>query len=93
MQDTAYEQLFRACDTRASEKGPAVAVSVWGEQYTMGVHEVSQLSLRELSTLWTDYVRKLAKYLLEVIKDLLLILSVMRACLPGCCTPQLNTLT
>ncbi|KAA6419750.1 MAG: hypothetical protein FRX49_10283 [Trebouxia sp. A1-2] len=64
--DTAYEQLFRACDTRASEKGPAVAVSVWGEQYTMGVHEVSQLSLRELSTLWTDYVRKLAKYLLEL---------------------------
>ncbi len=74
-----------ACDTRASDKGPAVAVSVWGEQYTMGVHEVSQLSLREFSTLWTDYVRKLAKYLLEVIIDLLLILSVVQAF--GRCNP------
>ncbi|KAL0053052.1 hypothetical protein WJX82_000205 [Trebouxia sp. C0006] len=64
--DTAYERLFMACDTRASDKGPAVAVSVWGEQYTMGVHEVSQLSLKEFSTLWTDYVRKLAKHLLEL---------------------------
>ena len=53
----------------------------------MGVHEVSQLSLRELSTLWTDYVRELAKHLLEVIINLLLILSDMRACPPGCCNP------
>ncbi len=72
-----------ACDTRASDRGPAVAVSVWGEQDTMGVHEVSQVSLKEFSTLWTDYVRKLAKYLLEVIMNLLHILSVVQACPPG----------
>jgi len=66
LQDISYEQLFTACDTRASDKDPAVAVSVWGEQYTMGVHEVSQLSLKEFCTLWTDYVRKLAEYLLQV---------------------------
>lgn len=81
-----------ACDTRASDKGPAVAVSVWGEQYTMGVHEVSQLSLKEFSTLWTDYVRKLAKHLLEVIMNLLLTLSVMWAYILDAATPLLKSL-
>ncbi len=82
-----------ACDTRASDKGPAVAVSVWGEQYTMGVHEVSQLSLREFSTLWTDYVRKLAKYLVQVILGLLLTLSCMWAYPLDAATPLLKSLT
>lgn len=64
--DKEYERLFTACDTKASDKGPALAVSVWGEQYTMGVHEVAKLSLKEFCTLWTDYVRKLAEYLLQL---------------------------
>lgn len=66
LQDATYEQLFTACDTRASEKGPAVHVSVWGEHCTMSVHDVSQLPLKDFCSLWTEYVRKLTQYLLQV---------------------------
>lgn len=64
--DATYEQLFTACDTRASEKGPAVHVSVWGEHCTMSVHDVSQLPLKDFCSLWTEYVRKLTQYLLQL---------------------------
>lgn len=64
--DATYEQLFTACDTRASEKGPAVAVSVWGEHCTMSVHDESQLPLKDFCSLWTDYVRKLTQSLLQL---------------------------
>ena len=53
MQEVAKEGRYIAQETRASEQGPSVTVSVRGNPHTMTVYEVSRMEVPEFAALWT----------------------------------------
>ncbi|KAL0051965.1 hypothetical protein WJX82_005525 [Trebouxia sp. C0006] len=62
--DPSCEEMFAPCHPSASE--PNLTVSLWNQRHSVSVRDISQLTVAQFSSIWTEYMREIGGHLLHL---------------------------